>query len=299
MSEHHPYDRSSKWLIQHHGDSILRLAEIGEIDDWRPLQAELVQPRQLPDGLLEVRLQGNSEYDCFLLEVATYAERRTQEQLTRDAMLLYLDRGALPEIVVLVLAPRGKQRVSSGRRLRSPQGLTSGTFTWRVVELWNVSADRLLQAGDVGLIPWVMLADSESSPESLAQQCRDVIDRDAPAGERENLLAVVQVLEKLRYDDVPEVFAILGGKQAVIESPLIDEIVSEAVSDARVATRVETLHDAVCEVLQTRLGNIPENVGSRIRSVSDPEALIRLTQQAAACGTLESFLASLPDVSGQ
>jgi hypothetical protein len=50
------YDRSSKWLIQHHGDSILRLAGIRDIDSWRPLQAELVQPRQLPDGLIESRV---------------------------------------------------------------------------------------------------------------------------------------------------------------------------------------------------------------------------------------------------
>jgi hypothetical protein len=26
--EHQPYDRSSKWLIQHHGNSMLRLAGI-------------------------------------------------------------------------------------------------------------------------------------------------------------------------------------------------------------------------------------------------------------------------------
>ena len=44
------YDRTSKWLIQHHGDSILRLAGIEDLVSWRPLQAELVQPRQLPDG---------------------------------------------------------------------------------------------------------------------------------------------------------------------------------------------------------------------------------------------------------
>ena len=49
----HEYDKSSKWLIQHHGDSILRMAGIVGIETWRPLQAEVVQPRQLPDGLIE------------------------------------------------------------------------------------------------------------------------------------------------------------------------------------------------------------------------------------------------------
>ncbi|MGO9471463.1 MAG: hypothetical protein ACLQIB_42660 [Isosphaeraceae bacterium] len=41
----HEYDKSSKWLIQHHGDSILRLAGVRDIIAWRPLQAELVPSR--------------------------------------------------------------------------------------------------------------------------------------------------------------------------------------------------------------------------------------------------------------
>jgi hypothetical protein len=44
------YDKSSKWLIEHHGDSILRLAGVTGIAWWRALQAELVHPRRLPDG---------------------------------------------------------------------------------------------------------------------------------------------------------------------------------------------------------------------------------------------------------
>jgi hypothetical protein len=48
----HDYDKSSKWLIQHHGDSILRLAGVHDIESWRSVQAEQVQPRRLPDGLI-------------------------------------------------------------------------------------------------------------------------------------------------------------------------------------------------------------------------------------------------------
>jgi hypothetical protein len=82
---------------------MLRLARVEKIEAWRPAQAEVVQPRQLPDGLLEVRLQGERQDDLFLLEVATYPERRVGKQLTGDLMLVYLDRGELPEAVTLVL----------------------------------------------------------------------------------------------------------------------------------------------------------------------------------------------------
>jgi hypothetical protein len=32
----HEYDKSSKWLIQHHGDSILRLAGVRKIESSKP-----------------------------------------------------------------------------------------------------------------------------------------------------------------------------------------------------------------------------------------------------------------------
>ena len=32
--EHQPYDKSSKWLTQHHGDSMLRMAEICGMMIW-------------------------------------------------------------------------------------------------------------------------------------------------------------------------------------------------------------------------------------------------------------------------
>ena len=87
--EDQAYDKSSRWLIQHHGGSILRLAGIEKIATWRPAQAEVVQPSQMPDGLLEVRLEGEAHDDLFLLEVSTYPERRVEDQLTRRPMLVY------------------------------------------------------------------------------------------------------------------------------------------------------------------------------------------------------------------
>ena len=86
----HPFDKGGKWLIQHQGDSLLRLAGVSGIVSWRALHAELVQPGQLPDGLLEVRLADRDEPTFFLLELATKAERRLTRQLVRDMMLVYL-----------------------------------------------------------------------------------------------------------------------------------------------------------------------------------------------------------------
>jgi hypothetical protein len=113
------YDRSSKWLIQHHGASILRLGGVRGVRSCRSLQADLVQPRRLPDGLLEVYFDDLNDPDPFIIEIATYPEPRVLEQVLRDSMLVYLDRGKLPEVLTLVLHPRGNFQITGTAELQS------------------------------------------------------------------------------------------------------------------------------------------------------------------------------------
>jgi hypothetical protein len=43
-------DRSGKWLLTHHGDSLLRLAGMKSLRPWRPGPAEILSPLQASDG---------------------------------------------------------------------------------------------------------------------------------------------------------------------------------------------------------------------------------------------------------
>ena len=279
QEEYQPFDRTSKWLIQHHGDSILRMAIPRRVVSWRSAQAEVVQPRQLPDGLLDVRFEGEVRDDPFLLEIATYPERRANEQLTRDLMLVYLDRGELPEGVTLVLRPKGRYRIPRGRNLRSRHRLSSCSLKWHVVELWTVPADDLWAIGDIGLVPWIPLADSTDPPEQIAERCRQAIEQDAPTGEKENLLAVTQVLTFLRYNDLG-LMNILGGTDLMIESPLIQQIVAKKA------------HEFLLAVLETRFGAVPPDLIEEIQSVDNDDQLIDMVRQAAVCRDLDAFRAA-------
>lgn len=58
------------------------------------------------------------------------------------------------------------------------------------MELWTIPAELLLQAGDVGLIPWVPLTCLGGPVETIFRQCRDRIHAESSSGEHENLLAV-------------------------------------------------------------------------------------------------------------
>src|SRR5262245_44074541 len=64
----------------------------------------------------------------------------------------------------------------------------------------------------------------------IGQEQRRRIDEQAVPEERANLLAVSQMLVQLRYND-PKLVAILGRRRAMIESPLINEIVAENTND--------------------------------------------------------------------
>jgi hypothetical protein len=270
------YDRSSKWLIQHHGASILRLGGVRGVRSCRSLQADLVQPRRLPDGLLEVYFDDLTDPDPFIIEIATYPEPRVLEQVLRDSMLVYLDRGKLPEVLTLVLHPRGNFQITGTAELQSRRQLSQLLAKWQVVELWRLPAVELLAANDVGLIPWVPLTEFEGPPETMLQQCREHVEQQAAASEQANLLAVTQVLTRLRYNN-PQLLTILGGSRIMIESPLIQEIVAR------------TKQEAIMLFLEGRFGSVPVDVAMQLKGILDEEKLRDLVQYAARCSDLEAF----------
>jgi hypothetical protein len=283
----HQYDKSSKWLIQHHGDSILRLAGVLDIVSWQPLPAELVQSRRLPDGLIEVRRHGQAEPDLYVLEIATYPDARVADQVINDTALVYLDRRVLPEVVVLFLHPKGNIEAAGAVNLRSRQGWTDWRLSWRIAKLWEIPAEELLAASDVGLIPWVPLTQFDGPPEPIVLQCRARIDQDAPPDEHENLLAVTQFLTRLRYHD-PKLFQLLGGRKAMIESPLLDELKAEWTREAtREATR-ETTRKNILKILEARFGIAARALEAELKTV-DEDRLDDLLSLAATCRTLASF----------
>jgi hypothetical protein len=285
----HEYDKSSKWLIQHHGDSILRLAGVRGIVSWRPLHAEVVQSRRLPDGLLEAKLRGESKPALFVLELSSYPYHRLTKQVARDMMAVFLDRGVLPEMLSVILHPRGRKNRESTWALASQQGWSRAEFQWKMIELWMIPAAELLEAQDVGLIPWVPLTKFDDSPTPIFRECRRRIDRDAPGDEHDNLLAVTQVLAGLRYND-PKLFQILGGRKAMIESPVLKEFIAEN-------TR-ETLRKAISGFLIGRFGPAARKLQRPLELIEDESELAELVKFAGACSDVASFQARLGAGSG-
>jgi hypothetical protein len=155
--------------------------------------------------------------------------------------------------------------------LESHRGINASC---RVDETKAVSGHRTPNAG---LIPWVPLTQFSGPPRKIIEECRRRIDAEAPENERENLLAVTQVLMRLRYN-AKNLFQILGGEQAMIESPLIDELLAK--------TRMEGILDS----LESRFSSRPDDLADELRALGEQE-LKALNRFAAVCPDLAAFRA--------
>jgi hypothetical protein len=152
---------------------------------------------------------------------------------------------------------------------------------------WSpLAAAELLAAPDVGIVPWVVLAHHEGTPEGLLQRCRERIDREG-GQQRANLLAVTQVFTRLRFDR-PEYLDILGGRNVMQESPLILELQEEACRKREVQVTRKHLLRVLRARFKEQLAEVAE-VEKRLQDATKPDVLERLFEQALNCGTLMAF----------
>jgi hypothetical protein len=291
----HEYDKCGKYLIQHRGNSILRLGGVNDITRWAPRQAEPVQLRQLPDGVLEVWSSSRAKPDIFILEIATDPDARVPSQAVRDAAVIHLERGVLPEVLVLYLREKGNVPAADSVELQSRRGFTTLKLSWKAIKLWEIPAEDLLAMDDVGLLPWVPLARVEGSPEQIVSRCRARLDEAAPQighPEYENLLVATQFLLPLRYNQdkllLERLRALLGGREVMIESPLYQEIVAE--SELKGATEARRAY--ILRVLRNRFGDAAKDLDVELKAV-EYDRLDALFDRALDCGDLESFRKAL------
>jgi hypothetical protein len=324
---HHPYDKAVKWLIQNFGGALLRIGGIRNIVFWRPLQAELVNPAQLPDGLIEVQIEGEPAPRYFVLELATYPEQRLYDQVARDLTSVFLNRRELPETLVLVLHPKGRLEIDEHCEVVSRGGWGRMSLYWKTVNLQSIPAEDLLATGELGIIPWVPLSSLPTEPEPVLRECRRRIDEQATPDQHQPLLAVTQFLARLRFNE-QQLWDIFGGAETMLEIPFFDKVVSELadkladkraekLAEQRVAPIVQELEELkklvaegtknlaaeqvarksrnhVLSVLRGRFGpSIPSDIATELEPIRDEARLDQLVEWAAICPNLDSFHSKL------
>jgi hypothetical protein len=94
------------------------------------------------------------------------------------------------------------------------------------------------------------------------------------------MLAIMEVMTGLRFPG-SELLTLFQGKQAMIESPVVQR------------WKAETLHDAILEVLKDRFHATPRDLTKPLRAILDEKKLKRLNVLAARCSDLDAFRQAL------
>ncbi len=274
------FDIGSKWLLHNQGKGALLVGGFTDVRRIEPMPGEIVQNRKYPDGLLRVYFTDERKPHHVLIEVATYPEERALQQALDDLTLSYQTLGHLPELLMLILRPKGRFRIAGRHEVRSKRGLSRLEAEWKPVELWTLPAAEFLAAGDVGVTPWVPLMEFDGPPESLLERCAEKITREAHPKDRADLLAVSQVLGGLKFP-LPLLDEIFGGNRIMFESPVLQQFVAKR------------FHEAILDLLKDRFDTVPRSVTKPLREVIDEKKLRKLIVLAAKCPDLEAFREAL------
>jgi len=287
--------------MEHHGGALLRLVHLSGIVHWQAAQNVLGFPKQMPDGLLDVTFAGKKKPDPFLIEIEAYPDQETLRQIRRDLAMVLLTRNVIPDMIVFVLLPKGKLSIDPEQITASAHGLTELQWKIRVVNLWTLSAEELLATGDIGLVPWAPLAHYDGPPGQLLEECRQRIETDAGPDERENLLAVTQVMAAQRYNDV-ELLRLLGEpamslEKALLKLPASKRVVAKLEKEAERRGEQKAEQKAsqkyILSLLEARFGSVPKGLTRQLRAIEDPKELDELFRCAATCAGLAAFQVAL------
>ncbi|HEY7424689.1 MAG TPA: hypothetical protein VH682_10715 [Gemmataceae bacterium] len=274
------FDIGSKWLLHKQGKGVLFVGGFKNVQRIETMPGEIVQNRKYPDGLLQVYLRGQRKPHHVLIEIATYSEERALQQALDDLTLSYQTLGHLPELLMMVLHPKGQFRIRGRHEVRSKLGLSRLEVEWKVVELWTLPATEFLTQGDVVTTPWVPLMEFTGPPETLLERCAEKIEREAHPKDRADLLVVSQVMAGLRFPD-PALLQLLGGREPMIESPLLKKWLGER------------MQKAILALLKARFGSVPRDVRRLLGEVLDEDKLTSLNVLAAQCPDMEAFRQTL------
>jgi hypothetical protein len=274
------YDMASKYLLHSQGKGVLLVGGIENVRRIEPMPGEIVQTRKYPDGLLQVFLGNEKKPHHVLVEVATYPEKRALKQALDDLTLAYSVLGQLPDLLMLILRPKGTLRISGKHEVRGKLELSRLTAEWKLVEMWTLRAEDFLAAGTVGVTPLVPLMQFDGPPEELLQHCAEKIEREARLKDREDLLAVTEVIAGLRFRDA-NLLQLFGGDKPMIESPVLQRWLAKR------------SHDHILDALKERFGSVPQDIRTRLGEILDEKKLRKLDRTANKCRDLDSFREAL------
>ncbi|MBM3457892.1 MAG: hypothetical protein FJX77_05100, partial [Armatimonadetes bacterium] len=220
-------DPITNLLVATYPAALLHLAGIFPPGPVRAVHPRLSQTTRTPDGLVEWDpVPEGGLPSRYLMEVASVGESRVLNQMFEDLILARLCLHKVPPALLYILEPHSQAALEPSRVEESEDGRTGIAVWWEVVKVYERNAEAILALEEAGLTPLLFAAQTTLPPAELAQRAATLVAAQTHGPARTDLLAACQVMAERRYND-PELFRILGGREMVAESRIIQEIVEE------------------------------------------------------------------------
>jgi predicted transposase YdaD len=199
--------------------------------------------------------------------------------------------------VVINLTGRGRQ---AEQYIMDCLELTVVDFSYRMINLEDITGRDFLYRGPVGLLPLVPLMRQDDPPEEVLEKCASRLESEVTAqDERATLYVALAALSSLRFSK--ELILKVLEVSKLENLPLFDgireqweakgEARGEAKGEARgeVKGRLDTLFD----VLEAKFGKVPDDLRSQLSELKDPVIIKDTIRKVINTETIDEFSRSL------
>jgi predicted transposase YdaD len=234
--------------------------------------------------LLEIMLHGKAA--LLHIEFQVYDDPEMEMRLLEYNVLASRQYGHLPVYsYVIYLSKAGK--IAEAPLVRTfPNGDEIHRFFYRVIKLWEIPAEALLQTGGIGVLPLVTLTDGGKQPEVV----KEMIDRLAVA-EEYDLLAISEVIGGLAFRNSPELewfkrrFSMF--QDILRESPIYQELVEQGLERGREEGRIQEQREMLIRLVQLRFPELLALAKQQADGITNPEVLPPINFKLLETQTIE------------
>ncbi|MBY0232510.1 MAG: DUF4351 domain-containing protein [Gemmataceae bacterium] len=278
----HPFDATLKSLGKDHAADFLALFDSPPTRPVKPINVDLSTVTASTDVAFGL---GDPPREVVALDFQASANRNKGRSVLVYNALLH-DHYQVPVRSVLVLLrPAAEHSEVDGRiAYASPDAACRMEFGYKIVRLWQIPAERLLE-GPLGTVPFAVLGELPEGAglsEALSGVVRRVWERviaeaEPPQGQKliQSAFELLGLLVKKN-----EARAIMTGIPPWEESPVYQAILDIGYDKGREEAETKRTKLLIVRLARKRLGEPDEGVRLRLDAITDLERLERLFDRA-------------------
>ncbi|MFN8523186.1 MAG: hypothetical protein U0821_08785 [Chloroflexota bacterium] len=287
-----PFDTTTRQLIQVDPAAWLSLAGLSTSAPVSIIDSEISTAIAIVDKVIHV---GDDPPWLAHVEIQASHDSRLADRLLLYYALLN-HRHRLPTRSIVILARPEADGPDLTGTVRHPRGADDPhlLLRYQILRLWQLPVGALLNGG-LATLPLAPISDLGAQPvESVIRRMEHRLNSEASVADRRDLWTATLLLMGLRYNP-GEATQLLRGVMNMRESATYQAILDEGRVEGRLEGRTEGRADEARHILLTlgsrRFGPAPAAVARTIASMTDPEALERLTDRLLDASSWSELLA--------